>query len=158
MIAWALLLIGVALVILIMKTVDYDPGLPASLTGVVVGLVFVGLLAAGISTSIGAAENIKATKQQIVLYEGRAQVLTLAVKDVLKGYPAYEKSILRTFNARSTLLLLGQLRAADPLIEQVKQLVALQDSVYQLKSDLISQQRNLAAIRRNPFFPWTVGQ
>ncbi len=104
------------------------------------------------SRQIGDFTTLKALDKKITLYSDRRDNLTNIVRTELSKYPEYEKTIMGNINPQ-ILLSFPQLKSNETMLATVKQILELQDKVYDLQKELIEIQQG---IYYREISPWII--
>jgi len=97
--------------------------------------------------------ELRATDENITLYEGRREKLTLIVREELSKYPKYEKEVIGKIKPM-ILLNFPELKANETMTETLHQILKLENDVYDLERKRIRVRRDIYTRELSPWFPW----
>lgn len=95
---------------------------------------------------------ISAKKQQIDLFEKRTETLSEIIKNELSKYPSHEEKVFEKINPQF-LLKFPELKANETIRKSAKDLMELNDDVFNLKDQLIELYR---VVYLREISPWTL--
>lgn len=136
---------------------DFIEGLNGAFWGAFIGVLitvplFLLLLVAAANSQYSKVSEYKATTHSIQLYTARKEELQAVIKTELGKYPEYEQKILSNLDPKF-ILSFPELKANETITETVKQIVNLNNDIYDRKDNLIQIKKSMYHYHISP---WTM--
>lgn len=155
---WIALWIGLTLIFAVMSYSHYRPGYYNEGTWVfgVFAVIFtlVCLIGTAADYSLQRTDftKIRSLEKKVQLYEAKRDNVSLIVRAELRKYPDLEKQVIGKINP-SILLNFPKLQSNQTMTETLKQLLKLENEVYNFREKLIDVQQVIYA---REISPWVV--
>ncbi len=112
------------------------------------------------SEQISDIEDIRKFENITVIYEKRAEALTLEFKKVAENYLGHEKAVFNNMSPNDVLLYMvkyPELKSSENIMQLVEQIRSMQDKVYEQRVEVEKKKKDIRYRLRNPWiFYWLI--